>query len=157
MMYADWRSVMKKKENGMGKVWAEVELFNAGDEYMFKEGKLPAGKIRKIDVKALVDTGATMLLLPEKDIQRLGLRLSRTVKSRVADGRLVERKIYGPVTVKVFKRTMQTEAAAGAPNLPPLLGQIPLEGLDLLVDAKNQCLILNPESPDPEMALIDIF
>ena len=64
----------------------------------------------------------------------------------------------GRSSVKVFQRTMLTEALEGAPEgMPPLLGQIPLEALDLLIDSKNQRLILNPESPDPEMALVDVF
>jgi len=29
--------------------------------------------------------------------------------------------------------------------------------LDFLVDSKNQKLIPNPESPDPDMALVDVF
>ena len=40
---------------------------------------------------------------------------------------------------------------------PALLGQIPLEALDVLIDAKNQRLILNPASKNPDMAMIDLF
>src|SRR5438552_892203 len=104
---------MKTEENEMGKVWADVKVVNAVDEGNHEQGSLPLDRVRTIDVKALVDTGATMLVLPEKDIQALGLRLTRTARSRVADGRVLERKIYGPVKVKVFQRTMYTEAVAG--------------------------------------------
>jgi hypothetical protein len=42
-------------------------------------------------------------------------------------------------------------------DLPPLLGQIPLESLDFVIDPRNQRLAPNPESPDPEMALMEIL
>ena len=37
-------------------------------------------------------------------------------------------------------------------NLPNLLGQIPLEYLDFVVDAKNRKLIPNPEHGDKQMS-----
>src|ERR1017187_3276069 len=124
------------KDIEMGQVYADVELFNAGDQFNVKSGKRPKQKVRSVRIKMLVDTGSTMMTLPPETIKTLGLQLTRVGSSRVADGRLVERRIFGPVTVKVFKRTMQTEAVEGSPGVPPLLGQIPLEGLELLVDAK---------------------
>lgn len=148
---------MKKKEPDMGKVWADIELSNAAEEYMVGIGKLTKEKIRRIQVKALVDTGATIMVLPEKDILALGLQLQRTTLTRFADGKARPCKIYGPLTVKFMKRTMQTEAVCGPSNIPPLLGQIPLEGLDVLIDAKNQRLVLNMESGDAEMALVEVY
>ena len=145
-----------KKDKKMGKVYAELELSNAADDFQVKVGKASADSIRKVKITSLVDTGATMLVLPPDAIKALGLQVIRVVQSHFADGKLRERRIYGPVMVKVFKRLMQTEAAEGAANMPALLGQIPLEGLDLLVDSKNQRLILNPESQSQEMALIEM-
>ena len=148
---------MEQENESMGKVWSDVELINSVDEGIFKNGNLSAESVRKTQVRALVDSGATILVLPLESIKALGLNLTRTAQSRFADGKVHERNIYGPVKVKVFQRTMQTEALEGSPGMPPLLGQIPLEALDLLIDAKNQRLILNPESPHPEMALVDVF
>ena len=148
---------MERITQTMGKVWAEVELFNSVDEANVKAGKLPAEGIRKTQVRALVDSGATMLVLSPESIKALGLNLTRTAQTRFADGKIHDRNIFGPVKVKVFKRTMQAEALEGMPGMPALLGQIPLEALDLLIDAHNQCLILNPLSPHPEMALVDVF
>ena len=148
---------MKKEPKKMGKVWAEIEVFNSVDEGMAIAGSLSPKDIRHILVTALVDTGATMLMLPEKVIEALGLNVTRTANSRVADGRVVKRKIYGPVKVKFQQRTMQTEAVAISNDVPALLGQIPLEALDVLVDPKNQKLILNPASKNPNMAMIDMF
>ncbi len=148
---------MKKESDDMGKVWADIEVINAGEEYAAANGALAKYKVRRINVNALVDTGATILVLPEKDIIALGLQLRRTTRSRFAEGKSKECKIYGPVTVRFCKRTMQTEAMQGPANIPPLLGQIPMEGLDVLVDPKNQRLVLNMESGDPEMALVEVY
>jgi predicted aspartyl protease len=145
-----------KKEGKMGKVYADVEVINAVDDDKSKSKEMPKEQVRKIQIKALVDTGATMLVLPPDSIKALGLRMTRVVQGRYADGKVRDRRIYGPATIRVFKRIMQAEVAEGAPNMPALLGQIPLEGLDLLVDAKNQRLILNPESQSQEMALIEM-
>jgi hypothetical protein len=75
----------------------------------------------------------------------------------LADGKLHPRRVYGPVLIRAFKRTMSVEALEAPPGVPALLGQIPLECLDLLVDSRNQRLVRNPESPDPEMALVDVL
>lgn len=149
--------VKKKEQLKMGKVWADIEVFNSVDESNANAGKLSQKKVRRININALVDTGATMLMLPEKDIAALGLSVTRTANSRVADGRVIVRKIYGPVKIKFQQRTMQTEAVAIANDVPALLGQIPLEALDVLIDSKNQRLILNPASKNPDMAMIDLF
>lgn len=148
---------MIKEANEMGKVFATIEVINAGDEFNARRGKTAPASIRKIELNSLVDTGATMLVLAPEHITALGLEQTRVARSRNADGTVRDRRIFGPVTVKFGQRTMQTEAAEGAQGIPTLLGQIPLEGLDLLVDSKNQCLILNPLSPYPDMAMIDIF
>ena len=72
--------------NYMGKVWSDVELSNASDEFLVTSGKLAAGSVRKTQVHALVDSGATMLVLPLESIKALGLELTRTARSRFADG-----------------------------------------------------------------------
>ena len=75
--------VKKREQLKMGKVWADIEVFNSVDEGFAIAGKLPQKNVRHINIKALVDTGATMLMLPEKDIAALGLCVTRTANSRV--------------------------------------------------------------------------
>jgi predicted aspartyl protease len=141
----------------MGKVWEDAEIINEHDQSDARAGKLPADKVRKVQLKALVDTGTTLLVLPEELIKALGLEFQRTVQSRMADGKLHKRTIWGPVKLRVHRREAIVEVMAAPPGVPALIGQIPLEGLDLLVDSRRQCLVPNPESPDPEMALMDVF
>ena len=148
---------MGKGEPCMGKVMVEIEVANYQDEGLVQAGVLPPGKVRKVQLKALVDTGATLLVLPEDAIEKLGLPVLRKASTRLGDGRFVTRTVYGSAKLAVQRRLVTVDVLSAPQGVPPLLGQIPLEGLDLIVDSKNQRLIPNPESPDPETALVDML
>ena len=53
--------------------------------------------------------------------------------------------IYGPVRLTIQDRICSVDVAEIADECPVLIGYIPLENLDLVVDPKNQRLIGNPE------------
>ena len=146
-----------RKDTVMGRVTVDIEVANNVDDELAQRGQLSADKVRRLTLSALVDTGATMLVMPEDVIQRLGLRPMRTVNTRLGDGQVTPRTIYGSVKLTVLKRMMTVDVVGAPPGVPALLGQIPLEGLDFVVDLANQRLIPNPESPDPEMALVYIL
>jgi hypothetical protein len=50
---------------------------------------------------------------------------------------------------------MTCDALVEAAGTTPLIGQIPLEALDLIVDPKNREVRVNPASPD--MPLLDLL
>jgi hypothetical protein len=50
----------------MGIIYAEIELINSFDMLAHKKGILPDNQIKKMKVKALVDTGAYMLSINEE-------------------------------------------------------------------------------------------
>ena len=135
----------------MGKVVVEIELVNPFDEERVLLGELQPGQVRKIRLDAIVDTGSTALSVPEDQIKKLGLRVMKQVVSKYADGRREVRNVYGPAIIRLMQREEVVSVLSGHPGQPALLGQIPLEGLDLLVDPKRQRLIVNPESPDMPM------
>ena len=139
----------------MGRIMQEIDLANADDEALCRRGFLPKENVRLVKLKALVDTDATMLSIPEELVQQLGLTLLRHATTRYADGRRESGGIYGPVTIRVLGRVEVVSVLAGHPGEPALLGQIPLEGLDLHVDPRGQRLIPNPESPD--MPLVEVY
>ncbi|MGD0089344.1 MAG: retropepsin-like aspartic protease [Planctomycetota bacterium] len=141
----------------MGRVAEVIEVSSGGDEELVQAGYLSPDKVRRETLTALVDTGATMLVLPEDVIQRLGLRVVSTVKARVWNGQVVSSTIYGPAKLKVLGRVVHVDVIGVPAGAPALLGQIPLEGLDFVVDTRNQRLVPNPESPDPAMALVDLL
>ncbi len=131
----------------MGEVKVEVKLENYGDRYMFEEGKLPEEKIRKDVATALVDTGATLLVLPQDMVEKLGLRRLKKAIVTYADERKEERDVAGVVTLAIGDRSANLDCVVGPPLCEPLIGQIALEEMDLVVDCKDQMLKPRPESP----------
>jgi predicted aspartyl protease len=98
-------------------------------------------------MNALVDAGAVMLFLPQDVVELLGLKIRRTVIVTYADERKEERPVAGPVTIKISRRFMNTDCIVGPPLSEALIGQVILEGLDLLADCQHRTLIPRPESP----------
>ncbi len=81
----------------MGKVLVAARLENLEDVYKAAQDALPAEQVRAVDVTdALIDTGATGLLLPRRLIAQLGLSVLRTRPARTIAGR-IEVPIYRAV------------------------------------------------------------
>lgn len=136
----------------MRKVMVEVELVNATDDNLCRQGLLPVEKVRRMNLTVLVDTGMTGLSLPESAIQKLGLIVIKEATSIFANGQTAKRKVYGSVIVNVMGRSSINWTVVTPAGVPPLLGQIPLEQMDLMVDSRNQRLVPgHPESPDMEV------
>jgi predicted aspartyl protease len=132
-------------ETTMGKVLVRARLENLDDLFMVKKGALSPDAVRMVDVPdALVDTGATLLHVPKRLIQQLGLAQMRTRSVRTTAG-VVDVSIHEPVRLTVQDRDFTVDVAAVPDDCPVLIGQIPLEGLDFVVDPVGQKLIGNPE------------
>lgn len=131
----------------MGEVMQTIELENYVDRYLADEGKIKKKDIRKVTIEALVDTGATMLILPQEVVERLGLKASRKVIVTYADGRRDERDVAGVAVIKIGERHTNANCIVGPPNSVALIGQVVLEELDLIVDPREQKLSPRPESP----------
>nr|MDQ3013313.1 hypothetical protein [Acidobacteriota bacterium] len=58
----------------MGELNVELFLENATDREMFKRGLMKEDDVRKLTTKAIVDTGAMMLVLPQDQVEELGRR-----------------------------------------------------------------------------------
>lgn len=126
----------------MGRVTVRVRLTNLLDARMHELG-LRKPKPRGTQVEALVDTGATRLYLKPSVIKRLGLQPTGTVCSHTTNGDCVRQK-YDAVRLELMGRKEVFEVVEVPENVPNLLGQVPLETLDLVVDSKGQRLIGNP-------------
>jgi clan AA aspartic protease len=111
--------------------------------------------IKSMEVEAVVDTGATMVVLPQDIVDRLGLNKIREVNVKYANNRTESKTIYGVVTLEVKGRTGNFDVLAEAENSQPLIGQVVLEILDLVVDPRTRTLIPNPMSP--EMPMVEIL
>ncbi len=144
------KTIEPTETSEMGKVVTKIDLQNWADIEAVAAGyrdEVP----RKISVDALVDTGATSLYLQKSVIKKLGLRPIREVQSRTMSDRFERRQVYSPVNLKIEGREMNTDVIEIPDTLPNLVGQIPLESLDFVVDLRLHKLVQNPDHPDGPM------
>jgi predicted aspartyl protease len=128
----------------MGRVLTEATIENLEDMWAVKRGLLPADQARKVVVTdALVDTGATLLSLPTRIIKQLGLSKSgsKHVTSSVGVG---EADLYEAVRLTIQGRFCTMDVLEVPDAVPVLVGQIPLEHLDFVIDPRSRTLIGNP-------------
>jgi len=139
----------------MGRVAVPARIENLEDLYDAKRGRISPDKVRRVEVQdALIDTGATMLSLPGKLIGQLGLRRHRTHTARTTAG-IVSFGVFEPVRLTVQGRECVIEVTDVPDDCPVLIGQVPLEVLDFVVDTKGQRLIGNPDHGGQHM--FDMF
>jgi clan AA aspartic protease len=135
----------------MGKIMTKVKLTNNTDRDNVDRGLTAPEGVRSIVVEALVDTGATMMTIPRDVAEALGLPYRGYRNVRYADGRTARIPWVGSLLIEILGREMVCDALVEAVGSTPLIGQIPLEGLDLLVDPKTREARVNPASPDLPM------
>jgi predicted aspartyl protease len=130
--------------NTMGRVLTEAMIQNLEDLWASKRGLIQADQVRRITVPdALVDTGATLLSLPERLIRQLGL--SKTGTRRVVSSTgATEADLYEAVRLTINGRSCTMDVMEVPNDVPVLIGQPPLEHLDLVVDLRSHTLIGNP-------------
>jgi clan AA aspartic protease len=131
----------------MGEVRAKVLLENQRDRILADAGHIAATSVRRVEVDALVDTGAVMMLLPQDAVETLGLPLDGKIIVTLADDSRVELPRARLLSVSVAGRQMDTDCLVGPPRCEPLLGQLILERLDLVIDPVKQKVSPRPESP----------
>ena len=124
----------------MGTVRAEITLKNAGDVTGVQRGFMKEPEIRQTVVQAVVDTGAMTLVINEKLRRQLGLGVVGTKEATLADNTKKTVKIAETVEVHWKNRSMTCRPwVVGSGNI--LLGAIPLEDMDLMVDPGSQTLV----------------
>jgi predicted aspartyl protease len=139
----------------IGKVVVAAKIECLADLARAHAGDIPADEVRRVEVDdALIDTGATMLSLPRRIVQQLGLQRHRTRTARTPAG-VVSFGIYEAVRLTIQDRDCVVEVCEIPDDCPPLIGQIPLEALDFVVDPQGQRLIGNPEHGGQHM--VDLF
>ena len=134
----------------MGKVVAKIKLTNYLDLEL-KRLKLRREKPRVVQTDVLVDTGATRLYLKRSVIKALGLRKEGEVVSKTTNVTR-RRAVYQAARLDLMGRHGAFQVVEIDDDVPNLLGQIPLEYLDLVVDPKGQKLMPNPEHGDKQMS-----
>jgi clan AA aspartic protease len=126
----------------------KLKLTNLVDKLLSSTGDLAPERVRAMEVEALVDTGAVNLALPEEIVSALGLHEIDRQLFRLADKTVREFPIMGGLEIEILGRRMQCDALLLPKGATPLIGQIPLERLDLVVDPRSREARVNPENPD---------
>lgn len=119
----------------MGYVVTEVELSNPRQP-----------ERRPVVVDARADTGSMMLCVPDAVARRLDVELESMRDVEVADGRRASVPCVGPVQVRFGNRTCFVGALVMGNEV--LLGAVPMEDMDLVVNPKLGTVTVNPASPD---------
>jgi hypothetical protein len=132
----------------MGLTYADIELVNADDEALVRRNIIGEDEVRRIRTSMLVNSGAYMMAINDTIQSQLELPLVEMRKVQVADGRVAEYPVVGPVKVLFANRKATCNAFVLPADCEPMLGAIPLEEMDVLIHAQRQELIVNPEHPN---------
>ena len=129
----------------IGRVVTAAKIESLEDWLQCRRGQRKPEEIRTVEVlNALVDTGAMSLALPTSLIHQLGLTKIGERMSMTASGPRLAKK-YDAVRLTIMGRECTVDVVEVPDSVPVLIGQVPLELLDFVVDPNNQCLIGNPE------------
>ena len=125
----------------MGTVHAEITLKNTVDAANARAGNIKEQDIRSVTVTALVDTGAMYLGITEELYQKLGLSKMGERVFRTASGQRLACKVTEPVDIHWKDRSSSQRAVVIPGAETVLLGAIPLEDMDLMVNPVAQELV----------------
>ncbi|MBI3374468.1 MAG: clan AA aspartic protease [Betaproteobacteria bacterium] len=103
-------------------------------------------KLRAVETRALADTGALHLCIPEHVAIQLRLEQLYEREVTTADGSKRLCPYVGPVEVRFGNRACFTGALVLGDEV--LLGAVPMEDMDLVVSPAMRTVTVNPESPN---------
>ena len=124
----------------MGIVHAEITLKNAGDVTNVLRGYIKESEVRQTTVRAMVDTGAGTLIINEELCVQLGLKIIGLRGATFANETKEICKVTEPVEIHWKERSCSIRATVVPNTSEILLGAIPLEDMDLIVDPVRQTL-----------------
>lgn len=119
----------------MGHVFAKISLSNPRQT-----------DFEPVEVEALVDTGALMLCIPMHIALQLNLETESMREVSAADGRSLNVPYVGPIKVGFGKRFCYVGALVFGDEV--LLGAVPMEDMDLVVNPGRRELTVDPVSPN---------
>jgi len=109
-------------------------------------------ELSPLNVEALVDTGAMTIRIPEHIAVQLELEEIEKREVTTADERSHIVPYVGPIQIRFQKRTCFTGALVIGESV--LLGAVPMEDMDLVVEPSRQCVTVNPKSPNIPSAMV---
>ena len=140
-------------DSNMGRFSVNVEVANYDDVVLAGAGHLPAESVRRVMLRAVVDSGATRLVLPESAARQLGLKRGGDVNVRYADNHTARREVVTGIHLTHANRSGLFDAVVEPNRESALLGAIVMETLDLVIDCGRQLLV--PTDPDRLTAILE--
>ena len=122
----------------MGTVYTEIILTNSADHANYERGLAKKEDVRSVTVTAVVDTGAMTLVINEELRQKLGLSIKEEKPVLIANGQRLLCKVTEPVDIHWKNRGTSQRAIVIPDAKKVLLGAIPLEDMDLIVNPGTQ-------------------
>lgn len=109
---------------------------------------------RRMSIRALVDSGAVLMTLPEHAALQLGYDLEEVSRREVilADGSRKSVSMVGPLRVYFADRYCDLSALVVGDEA--LFGAVSMEMMDLVLHPATQALTVNPASPFVPVALM---
>ncbi len=101
---------------------------------------------KKYEAEFLVDTGATDIMAPAKDLLKVGIKPVGKTIYELADGSIKEYQ-FGLVIIEFMGETTAGRCIFGPNNAEPILGVTALESVGILVDTSRQTLKRMPAIP----------
>jgi len=131
----------------MGHVYADITLLNPFDVIAAQRGYIAEANVKQLTVRAMVDSGAMTLTINEEIAKQLDLPVQKRQEVVLADGSIRRCDYVGPVHIHFENRFAGCHALVlpGADEV--LLGVIPLEEMDVIIDPIDQKLKVHPDRP----------
>ncbi|MBM4043225.1 MAG: aspartyl protease [Planctomycetes bacterium] len=104
----------------MGRTTVRLKVVNSHDRRLAAQGAIPVCTVRRIEVEAIVDTGATYVCLPRADIRKLGLTFLREVPIRTANGP-ARRRLFEGARVELKGRAFPMAVMENREGTRPLV------------------------------------
>ena len=131
----------------MGHVYAHITLSNSFEVIAAKKGLIAECDVKKVTVNALIDSGAMTLTINEEIAEQLGLEVLEQTMVTLANGSRCKCDYAGPVHIYFENRTACCRAFVLPDADEVLLGVIPLEEMDVIIDPTIQQLVVHPDRP----------
>lgn len=125
----------------MGFIYANIELINPRDN-----------SLKPLSVNALVDTGAMTLCIPEHTAVQLKLEEIEKREVTTADSKHHVVSYVGPIQIRFKGRNCFTGALVIGDSV--LMGAVPMEDMDLVINPSRRAITVNPQSPNIPSALV---
>lgn len=139
----EWR---RETTASLGRIEAEIELVNGYDAQKVRNKILGENEMRRMQVRARVDSEAFYLCINENIRQALGLDTIDKKWVQMADGRQKECDIVGTVEIIFKNRRVQCYSVLVLPgDAEPVLGICPLQEMNVIIDQDRNELIENPD------------